>query len=139
MDFDAMASAGPAAKKRFCAECKKHVHDLSKMSKREARALLEGEATEGLCIRYLYDARGDVVFADDAKLVAASALNRAKRFVTAAVALAMPISLTACMGAYVPKEKVALPQQVEPKAEPASPSMPVAGDAGPGASTPVAK
>ena len=135
MDYDAMIADPKTAKKRFCGECKKHVHDLSKMTKPEARALLAAPATEGLCIRYLYDAQGDVVFAD--RLVPTSALTRAKRFVTAAAALALPLSLNACMGAYAgPREKAPTPQ-----VEPAVNEMPVAADAGaaPATSTPVAK
>ena len=83
-------------KKRFCDECELHVHDLSAMTKREARAVL---ASEGLCIRYLYDQHGAVVFSDDARLVAPSALVRAKRFVQGAMAVALPMTLTACIGA----------------------------------------
>lgn len=71
-------------KKRFCDECELHVHDLAAMTKREAKAVLASEATEGLCIRYLYDQHGAVVFSDDARLVAPSALVRAKRFIQGA-------------------------------------------------------
>ena len=39
------------ASKRFCKECRKHVHDLSSMTESEARALLESPVTEDLCIR----------------------------------------------------------------------------------------
>ena len=87
------------AKKRFCDECKMHVHDLASLSKREAKTLLSGDATEGLCIRYLYDQHGEVVFRDDPRLVRPNALVRAKRFVVGAAAVALPLTLTACMGA----------------------------------------
>ncbi len=106
MSWDAMKAEGPKAVKRFCGECKKHVHDLSKMSKSDARKLLASETTEGLCVRYLYDERGDVVFAGDARLLATNALTRmarAKRFVAATAALALPMSLNACMGAAMPR------------------------------------
>lgn len=88
-------------KRRFCDACKMHVHDLSSMTRREAKQLLDSERTEGLCVRYLYDRHGDVVFTDS--------LVRAKRFVAAAVAVALPMSLTACMGA-APRPRVPVPQ-----------------------------
>jgi hypothetical protein len=85
-------------KKRFCDECKLHVHDLAAMTKREAKSVLASESTEGLCIRFLYDQHGEVVFSDDPRLVAPSALVRAKRFAFGAMAVALPMTLTACMG-----------------------------------------
>jgi len=96
----------PSDKSRFCGECKKFVHDLSQMTSDEARALLRAPATEGLCIRYLYDQYGNVVFRPEpaaSKLVSAGALNRLKRFAAAATAVAMPLTLTACMGAPPPR------------------------------------
>src|SRR5687768_11343989 len=88
-DFSGMKPAG--MRKRFCDTCKMHVHDLSKMTRREAKTLLSSEETEGLCIRYLHDQHGDIVFTDS--------LVRAKRFALGALAVAMPMTLTACMGA----------------------------------------
>ncbi len=84
------------ANKRFCDACKKHVHDLSSMDESEARALLEAPATEGLCVRYLADARGRVTFRPD---VPSDRLRRASML---AVAITAPLGLTACMGAYMP-------------------------------------
>jgi len=131
-DWDTM-SAGD----RWCAECQKHVHDLSAMTSDQARALLTGPETEGLCVRYLCDTSGVVVFQPqepEARLIAPGRgpaeggtrklnegtgsgdgarceagaespspgrLTRLKRYVGAAAAL-LPMSLTACMGAYVP-------------------------------------
>lgn len=95
-DWDTMT---PAGKKRFCADCKKHVHDLSRMSEGEARALMSAPSTEGLCVRYVYDELGRVVFDLDQKIVMTNALVRAKRFVQTAAMVALPLSLTACMGA----------------------------------------
>ncbi|APR85021.1 Hypothetical protein A7982_10370 [Minicystis rosea] len=115
VDFSSMTLAD--AKKRFCGECKKHVHDLSQMSRTEARALLSSPTTEGLCVHYLYDERGAVWFAEEAKLVAPSRLARMKRFVAAAAAVAAPLSLTACMGAAMPHEP--LPPPPSPPAAPA--------------------
>jgi hypothetical protein len=89
VDWDGMKPAD--MKKRFCDACKMHVHDLSQMTRREAKALLASERTEGLCVRYLHDQHGEVVFTDS--------LVRAKRLALGAVALAGAMSLTACMGA----------------------------------------
>ena len=86
-------SMKPGDRKRFCDECKKHVHDLSSMTRTEAREVLESRPTEGLCVRYVYDAHGDIVFRD--RPIAASFLSRAKRIAAAA---ALPMSLAACSG-----------------------------------------
>ena len=84
------------ATRRFCGACQKHVHDLSRMTESEARDLLASPTTEGHCVRYFADERGQLVFLPD---VPVSRLTRARRAALAAVALAAPLSLTACMGA----------------------------------------
>jgi hypothetical protein len=114
-DWSGMKPAG--MKKKFCDACKMHVHDLSKMTRREAKTLLASEATEGLCIRYLHDQHGDIVFTDS--------LVRAKRFALGALAVAMPMTLTACMGAAPARPMVNAPAPAASSAAP-SPSMPVA-------------
>lgn len=111
----------PAGKKKFCVECKKHVHDLSRMTEEEARALLATPALEGLCIRYVYDAEGKVAF--EAPLPASSLLRKAKRFVAGAAALALPMSLNACMGAYKgPPAKPPVPATAAPAIATSSPT-----------------
>lgn len=105
------------ANKRFCGECKKHVHDLSAMGADEARALLEGPSTEGLCVRYLADERGNIAFRPDVPT------TRLKRAGLAAAAVAMPLTLTACMGSYSPPPQVpaeAMPTATAPVAPPPS-------------------
>lgn len=94
-DWDTMTAAG---KKKFCADCKKFVHDLSRMKEDEAKALLE--TGKDLCVRYVYDELGNVVFDIDQKMLRASALTR---FAKAAAIVALPLSLTACMGAAAPR------------------------------------
>ena len=84
----------PSDTKRFCDTCQKHVHDLSAMTPEGARALLASPPTEGLCVRYLHDAHGDVVFR--AAPLPAGMLVRAKRLATAAAAVAWPMALAAC-------------------------------------------
>lgn len=51
---------------RFCRQCKKDVTDVSAMSEDEARAFLSSGDTP--CVRYVFDARGDVLFADRASV-----------------------------------------------------------------------
>ncbi len=77
-DWEGMKPADIA--RRFCGACNKHVHDLSRMTQDEARRLLVAPATEGLCVRYLHDARGEILFAQaPAQLVPASRLSPVKR------------------------------------------------------------
>jgi hypothetical protein len=124
-------SMKPGQKGRYCDACKKTVHDLSAMTRREARALLAAPPTEGLCVRYLYDAHGDIAFRDT---VPAGSLVRAKRALAAAAALALPMSLAACMGA-------AVPPPVHPESHEmmgAAPYIPEQQDAGSGTQTPIA-
>jgi hypothetical protein len=92
MDWKSMT---PADKGRFCGECKKVVHDLSRGTEREARALLKENVNGDLCVRYVYDRHGKIFFAKDRPqdLVPASLLSRAKR---AAAAAAVPFALAAC-------------------------------------------
>src|SRR4051812_42483066 len=62
------------ARKRLCADCNEHVHDVGKMNEREVRALV---AAGPACVRYLYDAHGKVIFGDappNARVVPASSL-----------------------------------------------------------------
>lgn len=117
--------------RRFCDACKKHVHDLSSMTPPEARALLDAPSAEGLCVRYLYDQAGNILFKATDALVKPSMLSRARRFVTAAGVLAIPLSLNACMGAKMPEPA----QPSVGEANPDASVLPVAtdGDAGPDA------
>jgi hypothetical protein len=79
---------------RFCGDCKKVVRDLSSLSEDEARALLRAPRNEELCVRYLYDRDGTIVFKDRAPpLLPAALLRRAARAATAA---ALPLALQAC-------------------------------------------
>ncbi len=80
---------------RFCGACRKVVRELRQMTETEARALLASPPTEGLCVRYVHDATGEILFRRDDVIPAGSLLRRA-----AAVALAvLPLSTAACMGA----------------------------------------
>jgi len=90
----------PSDKKRFCDACQKHVHDLSALTEGEARAVLHAPPAEGLCVRYLHDRYGNIVFQPTP--IPPGLLSRAKRAAASAAgaaALALPLSLNACMGA----------------------------------------
>lgn len=87
-------------KSRFCSDCKKTVHDLTSMSQAEASTLLAAPATEELCVRYLHDELGHLVFVDTFRdrPIPLVALLR-KRAGQAVAVAALGMSLTACMGA----------------------------------------
>jgi hypothetical protein len=101
-DWNAMSPRGTA---RLCGECDKVVHDLSALSEREARSLLRARSTEGLCIRYLHDANGDIWFGgrgpgEAAGLVPVARLARRGAAMAAAAALVLtPVLTEACGGA----------------------------------------
>jgi hypothetical protein len=78
---------------RFCGQCRKVVRELAQMSEREARALLASPPTEGLCVRYLYDAKGEIVFRQDGVVPVA---RLARKVATAALAIALPLAAAAC-------------------------------------------
>lgn len=101
VDFDAMTRGD---KSRFCGACKKHVHELTKLTESEARTLLAAPSAEGLCVRYVHDDLGHVVFRDSFRdrPIPASTLIRAKRVLQTAL-VALPLSLTACMGGAQPR------------------------------------
>lgn len=117
MDWNTMTAEG---RKRFCDACKKHVHDLSSMKEAEAVALLQKPPAEGLCVRYLYNAYGEVLFdMVDTRIVPASRLVRARRALeSGAAAAGVALSLAACGGSH-PKPMMGAPPpvtQVDPHA-----------------------
>lgn len=131
----------PAGRKRFCGECKKHVHDLSAMEPEEAKALLASPPTEGLCVRYLHDEYGAIVFSMvDTTLVPANMLHRARRALTATAAIAgVAATLTGCMGAPQARpappppvqEVMGMPAWTPPPAATTAPSAPAEASSGP--------
>lgn len=122
-DWDTMT---PAGRKRFCDTCQKHVQDLSAMTEAQAKGVLASPPAEGLCVRYLYDEVGNIMFGlVDPSLVPASSLVRAKRALATTAALAgIAATLSGCMGA--PQPRPAVPRQMmmgEPAAQ-VSPTQP---------------
>ncbi|HEY1691367.1 MAG TPA: hypothetical protein VGG39_04355 [Polyangiaceae bacterium] len=118
---------------RFCGECRKVVRELAQLTEREARALLASPPTEGLCVRYVHDTTGEIVFRPD---VPASALSRAKRVAALALAVALPLAATGCMGAPAQMMGAVRPVPPDPPAETmgavtmGAPPVPVATDGG---------
>jgi hypothetical protein len=68
-DWDAME---PRERGRFCAHCRKDVHDLSSMTEDDARELLRARAGTRLCVNYRHDGHGRILFRT--ALAAATAL-----------------------------------------------------------------
>lgn len=140
-DWNTMTAEG---KKRFCDQCKKHVHDLSQMSEPEARAVLDAPPAEGLCVRYLYDAFGNVLFdMVDTRIVPANRLVRAKQALAKGAAMAgLALSVTACMGARQqppPQVTMGAPPMPEPTASVAPSAAPSVTPSAAPSATPQAK
>jgi len=107
---------------RFCGACSKVVRELRQMTETEARALLAAPPTEGLCVRYIHDATGEIVFRRDDVIPAGSLLRRA----AAAVAIALlPATTVACMGAAPPAMGSPPAVPVAPSASTATPPQAV--------------
>jgi len=86
---------------RFCGQCRKVVRELAQLTEAEARALLASPPTEGLCVRYVHDTTGEIVFRPD--VVPVGRLARMKRAAAVAlVAASLPMAVAGCMGAAVP-------------------------------------
>jgi hypothetical protein len=81
----------PSEKGRFCGDCKKVVHDLSRLRERDARELVQSAKHGELCVRYVFDRHGKVFFAGDQApmLIPAALLHRAKRLAFGAAAIAL--------------------------------------------------
>jgi hypothetical protein len=97
---------------RFCGECRKVVRELAQMTEPEARALLASPPTEGLCVRYVHDATGEILFRRD--IVPVARLARMKRGAAAAIiAASLPVALAGCMGAPVRPPVMGAPPPTE--------------------------
>ena len=97
-------------RKRFCEACQKHVHNLSAMTRAEARTLMT-EARTPICIRIEVDAQGGGVF-----LPAAPGLAISAGLVAAAIAA--PHLLETQTAAVQAAPQVTSPLPVEPPVEP---------------------
>lgn len=76
---------------RFCGQCSKVVQELAKLTEPQARALLASPPTEGLCVRYVHDATGEILFRRD--VVPVGRLHRVRNAaVVALVAAGLPMA-----------------------------------------------
>ena len=117
-----------AERGRFCGQCRKVVRELAQMTEAEARALLASPPTEGLCVRYVHDATGEILFRRD--VVPVARLARVRRAAVAVLAVAAsPLAATGCMGAPQthPLMGAPPPVQVDPQPPVAQDPMPTMG------------
>jgi len=139
-DWKAMS---PLGKARLCGQCDKLVHDLSAMTEGAARALLETRPTDGLCIRYLHDATGEIWFGARAeRVVPANRLARRGAVAISAAALLLVPALTEACGGAAPDrnpynhpfeaDDAGIATSLDSGREPAQPTLasPEADDAG---------
>lgn len=59
--------------KRYCAQCKLHVVNISDMERCEAEKLIRDQADERLCINYVVDENQQPLFRSDLRRIAAAA------------------------------------------------------------------
>lgn len=99
-------------RKRMCATCDTHVHNLSDMTEREAQALLA--VSPDICILYSMDEQGEALYRDSAhpQWRLSLQLQGAQRLVQAA-ALAIPMLFAACEPAPQTPPEVVSPIVVE--------------------------
>lgn len=115
-------SMDPQQRGRFCHSCRKKVHNLSSMTEREARALLDND--RDICVAYFED-DGRVAFQPE-PLIPLSRLRPRHAAAPAAAGLALVLAACAPHGeAPTPRSQdgmeVVLPlQPVIPEAEPAA-------------------
>jgi hypothetical protein len=84
--WDTMTVRGRAL---FCDECQTLVHDLSRLQRHEAADFLQAHVGEQMCVKYSYDALGNVLFAAPSQptVIPASMLRPSVRALAAATAL----------------------------------------------------
>jgi hypothetical protein len=120
---------------RFCGACRKVVRELAQLTETEARALLASPPTEGLCVRYLHDATGEILFRRGDVVPVSKLVRRAAMI---ALAAALPLTTAACMGAAPPPVMGAAPYIAPPPSASASASVPPGPQVMMGAPPPVA-
>lgn len=126
------------ARKRFCGQCAKHVHNLSEMTEPQARSVL---ATPDVCVRFSARADGTVRFQSRRRFLAAAVASTIALPAAAAVAPQQdaapgPISrlLTYLFGETEPPEPVEPMEEIQGGAmwepeppEPVEPILPMMG------------
>jgi len=105
----------PADGGRFCGDCKKVVKHISAMTEKDARKLLRSAGDGELCIRYMHDKFGNVVFGADQPrpdFVPASMLSRAKRAIASA---GLAVASQACSAISDASDSLTSPLRSEPQ------------------------
>ena len=105
----------PEGTKRFCDRCDKHVHDLSALTEAEAQAVLATGDAARVCVRYLVDVEGAIVFRKPAPIVPVAALRRRPQPIVRAAAMALALAACTPHQQTVGEMK---PVVIEEKAEP---------------------
>lgn len=77
----------PEQRGRFCGACQKKVHDLSSMSEKEAKTVLESDAD--ICVSYLSDKTGVVQFQPERIVPIGRLFRRASSTAAAGLSLAL--------------------------------------------------
>ena len=90
----------PEEKGRFCFECSKKVHDLSAMTKDEAKGFLRASACADICVSYQHHEDGTLVFREPAPrpapVVPLARLRRPRSVAAAVAGAGMAVALAAC-------------------------------------------
>ena len=96
-DWDAMR---PEDKGRFCSDCRKTVHDLSAMTKDEAKDFLRRSACNDVCVSYQHHEDGTLVFLEPVPrpttVVPLARLLRPRSVAAAVAGAGMAMALAAC-------------------------------------------
>lgn len=96
-DWDAMR---PEERGKFCFECQTKVHDLSAMTKDEARTFLRSNACNDICVSFEHQDDGTLLFREPAPrpapIVPLSRLRRRRSVAAAGMAMGMAAALAAC-------------------------------------------
>jgi hypothetical protein len=82
-----------SANARYCERCRRKVHDLSSMTRRQARRFLE--AADDVCVSYAYDDDGNVEFRHPVSAALLERRDDVRRLVTVAVAVPL-VTVAAC-------------------------------------------
>jgi len=90
----------PEEKGRFCFECSKKVHDLSAMTKDEAKDFLRSSSCNDICVSYQHHEDGTLVFREPAPrpapIVPLARLRRPRSVAAAVAGVGMAMALAAC-------------------------------------------
>ncbi|MBX7078618.1 MAG: hypothetical protein K1X88_05455 [Nannocystaceae bacterium] len=82
------------ANERHCAHCDKAVHLLSSRTESEAREFLQQHKGEDICVTYLVDDQGKILFQRERDVVPLRALSR--RRIPAVAAAGLALAMAAC-------------------------------------------